>query len=155
MSSEKDKEDEKIKVSSEEEEYEDDENKVSSDDDYEYEWDEEEKHKFKCIEIYGDYDSNSNIDEYESKKFEIKEYKNNYNINKLYFLSFVDNDIEKIGDVNEKYVEDVLMFLTEDEILDILDYYYLNKDFINYSVKYNSYNRISFKEYMKNLKKDT
>ena len=46
------------------------------------------------------------------------------------------------------------MFLREDEILDILDYYYLNKDFIDYNNSYEIYTMMSFEEYMKTLKKD-
>ena len=50
--------------------------------------------------------------------------------------------------------ENINYFLSEDEILDILDYYYFNKDFINYNNSYDIYTMMTFKEYMKTLQKD-
>jgi len=50
--------------------------------------------------------------------------------------------------------ENINYFLSEDEIVDILDYYYFNKDFIDYNSLYEIYTKMSYKEYIKSLKKD-
>ena len=79
-----------------------------------------------------------------------KKYKQyNFNINKLFFLSYFKDDYVGIS------YENINCCLTEDEIVDILNYYYLNKDFIDYNNSYEIYTRMSFEEYMKTLKKDT
>ena len=77
-----------------------------------------------------------------------KKYKDFYNINKLFFLSYY-NDCYDPFDYNGSDYENVNYFLSEDEILDILDYYYFNKDFIDYNGTYDFYSRMSFEEYMK------
>ena len=78
-----------------------------------------------------------------------KKYKHIFNISKLFFLSYFKDDY-----VGSNY-ENINCFLKKDEILDILDYYYLNKDFIDYNNSDEIYIMMSFEEYMKTLKKDT
>ena len=86
------------------------------------------------------------------KRLKLKKYKQIYNINKFIFLSyFKDDDYYEI--MKHSY-EDINCFLREDEILDILDYYYFNKDFIDYNNLNEINTRMSFEEYMKTLKKD-
>ena len=59
----------------------------------------------------------------------IKRYKIFYNINKLFYFNYHNDYYENYG----SYCQNIDYFLSEDEILDILDYYYLNKDFIDYN----------------------
>ena len=84
------------------------------------------------------------------KIIKTKKYKDFYDINKLFFLSY-QNDYHENYD--SRYLN-INYFLSEDEILDILDYYYFNKDFIDYNASYEIYSRMSFEEYLKSLKKD-
>jgi len=103
---------------------------------------EKEKLKPKDIII-----TNKNIKK--DKIVKTKRYKNFYNLNKLFFLSYMNEEYE-----DDHGYENVNYFLTEDEIVDILDYYYFNKDFIDYNASYDFYSRMTFKEYLKSLEKE-
>ena len=80
-----------------------------------------------------------------------KRYKYFYNINKLFFLSYYSYNYY---DYNGSDYKNINYFLSEDEILDNLDYYYFNKDFIDYNSSYEIYSYMSFKEYIKTLQKE-
>ena len=79
-----------------------------------------------------------------------KKYKDLYDINKLFFLNYHNDYYENYG----CHYENINYFLSEDEILDILDYYYFNKDFIDYNGSYEIYPYMSFEEYKKTLQKE-
>ena len=67
-----------------------------------------------------------------------------FNINKLFFLRSISEDTDDCICIK------IIRFLTEDEILDILDYYYINKDFIEFIISH-KFMKMSFKEYIKEL----
>ena len=76
-----------------------------------------------------------------------KKYKDFYDINKIFFLSYQN-------DYHENYDSSYLninYFLSEDEILDIIDYYYCNKDFVDYNALHETYLNMTFEEYLKSL----
>ena len=79
------------------------------------------------------------------KKRERKRLIHTYNINRLFFLNYFKEDY------SGSCYKEIHCFLTFDEILDILDYYYFYKDFIEYNNSWEFEEGMSFEEYKKKI----